>query len=178
MTLCITLTTTPSTIPSGKNVISVSNFSWLLNYRGVSETLFTCSRGSCKVWWNSSDVNFTRYSVVTANNNSCLTVTDVQEDEVYVLEVFYNPISPPVSHISFHMTHIGELLVLDHCHVCEYHIPHAIYFIGLPFTSNGVTTTYHAYALPLVHSAVHSYIRVVCMCDCLAVWQHNCLHSK
>ena len=120
VTLCITLITTPSTIPQGNNVISVSNSSWLLHYGGVSKPLYTCLRGSCKLWSNSSDVNYTRYSVVTANNNSCLTVTDVQEDEVYVLEVVYNPISPPVSNISFHMINIGELLVLDQCQVCEY----------------------------------------------------------
>ena len=114
MTLCITLTTTPSTIPQGNNAIIISNSSWLVNYRNVSKTLYTCSRGSCKPCSNSSDVNHTRYSLATDN---CLTVTEVQENEVYVLKVLFSPISPPVSNVSFYMSYEhgydhGELSIM------------------------------------------------------------------
>ena len=107
MNLCIEYTTTPSTIPQGKNRIIFSNSLWLVNYRDVSETLYSCSRGSCK-----SRSNYTRYSVVTDN---CLGVTDVQENEMYVFKVFYNPISPSQSNVSFYMSYEhGELLMHDH----------------------------------------------------------------
>ena len=109
--LCTKLTTTPSTIPLGKHVISVLYSSWLINHRGVSKTLYTCSRGSCKPLTNSSDVDYTRYSVTA----SCLTVTDLQEEEVYVLKVYFSPITSHVSNVSFHVNYngTGELLMPD-----------------------------------------------------------------
>ena len=106
VTLCTSHTTTPSIIPEGKHVISVSNSSWLVICKGVSKPLFTCSRGSCKPLSNSSDVNYTRYSMVTAN---CLTVTDVQEDEVFVSNVHFFPITPSVTNVSFNIKYTGEL---------------------------------------------------------------------
>ena len=110
VTLCITLTTTPSTIPQGRNAIVCSNSSWLVNYGNVSKTLCTCSRGSCKPCSNSSDVNYTHYSLATDN---CLTVTKVQGNEVYVFKVLFSPISSPVSNVSFHMNYDhGELSII------------------------------------------------------------------
>ena len=106
VTLCTSHTTTPSTIPKGKHVISVSNSSWVVIYKGVSKPLFTCSRGSCTSLSNSSDVNYTRYSMVTAN---CLTVSDVQEDEVFVLNVHFYPMTPSVNNVSFNIKYTGEL---------------------------------------------------------------------
>ena len=98
--LCTRHTTTPATIPQGKHALNVSNSLWLLNYGGVTKTLYTCSGDSCQPGSNSSDLKYTRYSVVTAN---CLTVSDVQEDEIYVLKVYYTPSTPHVSNVSFHM---------------------------------------------------------------------------
>ena len=106
--LCTKFTTTPSTIPQGKHVISVANSSWLVTYRGVSKTLYTCSRGSCKPWPNSSDVNYTRYSVDTDN---CLTITDVKGGEVYVLKVYFIPITQPGANVSFYLEYDGECSV-------------------------------------------------------------------
>ena len=107
--LCTKRTTTPSTIPHGKNVISVSNSSWLVIYKSVSKILYTCSRDSCQPGSNSSDVNYTRYSVVTANN--CLVITDVKEDEVYVLKEYFIPITPHGSNVSFYLKYDGECSV-------------------------------------------------------------------
>ena len=112
MNLSIAYTTTPSTIPQGKNMIIFSNSLWLVNYKGVSKIIYTCSRGSCKLWPNSSDVNYTRYSVATDNG---LTVTEAQENETYIFKPFYNPISPSESNVSFYMSYEpGELFVHDH----------------------------------------------------------------
>ena len=113
VTLCIKDNTTiPSTIPQGKNILIFSNSSWLVNYGDVSKILYSCSRVSCKQWSNSSDVNYTRYSVATDN---CLTVTEAQVNEIYIFKVFYNPISPSESNVSFYMSYEpGELFVLDH----------------------------------------------------------------
>ena len=115
VTLCITdNTTTPSTIPQGKNIIIISNSLWLVNYGDVSKTLYSCSRDSCTPWSNFTDVNYTRYSVATDN---CLTVTEAQENETYIFKAFYNPISPSESNVSFYMSYEpGELLVYDHYH--------------------------------------------------------------
>ena len=108
--LCTKDTTMPSKIPQGKHALSISNSVWMVNNRGVSKTLYTCSRDSCQLGSNFSDVNYTRYSVVTAK---CLAVADVQEDEVYVLKVYYNPLTSHVSNVSFHMNYDGELFVPD-----------------------------------------------------------------
>ena len=112
VTLCTKYTTTPSTISSRENVIVISNSLWLVNDGGVPNTLYSCSRGSCKAWFNSSHVNHTRYSAVTAN---CLTINDVEEDEVYVLKAYFSPITTHVSKVSFHMIYngTGELLIHD-----------------------------------------------------------------
>ena len=103
--LCTKITTTPSTVPKEKHVISVSKSLWLVTYRGVSKTLYTCSRGSCKQWSNSLDVNYTRYSVVT---DKCLAITDVKMDEVYTLNVYFTPTTPHKSNVSFYMKYDGE----------------------------------------------------------------------
>ena len=108
VTLCTRHTTTPSTIPRGKHVISVSNSSWLVIHEGVLKPLYTCSSSSCKPLSNSSDVNYTRYSTATAN---CLTVSDVQEEEVYVLKVHFYPVTPSVTTVSFDIKYTGELIV-------------------------------------------------------------------
>ena len=100
VTICTSHTTTPSTIPKGKYVISVSNSSWLVIYKGVSKLLYTCTGGSCKPLSNSSDVNYSRYSMVTT---TCLNVTGAQEDEVYVLKVHFFPITPSVTNVSFNI---------------------------------------------------------------------------
>ena len=43
--LCTKLTTTPSTIPLGKHVISVLYSSWLINHRGVSKNSLYLFKG-------------------------------------------------------------------------------------------------------------------------------------
>ena len=122
VTLCASHTTTPSTIPHGKHVISVSNSSWLVLYKGVSKLLYTCTGGSCKPLSNSSDVKYTRYSMVTAN---CLTVTDVQEDEVFVSNVHFYPITPSVTNAYFNIKYAGEWIVsIEHYYV--YHIAYVL----------------------------------------------------
>ena len=95
---------TPSTIPQRKHVISVSYSLWLVTYKSVSKILYTCSRDSCQPGSNSSDVNYTRYSVTA----KCLNITDVKEDEFYVLKEYFIPISPHGSNISFYLKYDGE----------------------------------------------------------------------
>ena len=87
VTLCASHTTTPSTIPQGKHVISVSNSYWQLYVPGrVSiPVLYNCSNGSCEQTY--SGTNNAQYSDVTA---SCLTINKVQEYGQYILAVHFN----------------------------------------------------------------------------------------
>ena len=81
LTLCTSHITTPSVIPYGKYVISVSRSFWSrLNETGRRLRLYTCSNESCTQYHN---VNTTRYSPVS---NTCLTINNVQENEEYLYD--------------------------------------------------------------------------------------------
>ena len=87
MTLCTSHTTTPSTIPQGKHVISVSTSTWWV-YNPDLTQLYACLKGSCTEV-NSPDVNYTQYSNVS---DSCITINNLQEkEERYSLVTHFHP---------------------------------------------------------------------------------------
>ena len=103
MTLCTTHTTTPSQIPQGKHVISVTRSVWfVVDKKGMQSPLYTCFNGSCIQ--NSSNLNYTRYSAV---KDSCLTIVDVQENEGYVFSAHFHPTYVKEVTIEFKVTHEG-----------------------------------------------------------------------
>ena len=87
VTLCTSHTTTPSTIPQGKNVLSVMVYYWLSDTEGHRHDLYLCysTGGSCKR--APSNARDFLYSDVS---NSCLTIKNVQNDKKYILEIYYN----------------------------------------------------------------------------------------
>ena len=87
VTLCTSHTTTPSTIPQGKHVLSVMVYYWLSDTEGHRHGLYHCysTNGSCERA-PSNARNFL-YSDVS---NSCLTIKNVQNDKKYILEMHYN----------------------------------------------------------------------------------------
>ena len=88
MTLCTSHTTTPSTIPKGKHVISVSRSTWWVYRNPLLISLYTCLRESCTEL-NSTGVNYTQYSNVI---DSCLTIDNLQKNEErYFLVTHYHP---------------------------------------------------------------------------------------
>ena len=105
VTLCTSHTTTPSTIPQGKHVISVSKSYWQLYVPGrVSSPsiLYNCSNGSCEQT-NSVMNNSQLYSNVTA---SCLTINNVQEYGQYILAVHFN-VDDARAKVNFSVTYGG-----------------------------------------------------------------------
>ena len=103
VTLCTSHTTTPSTIPQGKHVISVSKSYWQLYVPGrVSiPVLYNCSNGSCEQTY--SVTNNSQYSDVTA---SCLTINNVQENSQYILAVHFN-MDDARTEVNFSVTYGG-----------------------------------------------------------------------
>ena len=88
VTFCTGQTTTPSTIPQGKHVISVSISTWWVYKNLHLIHLYTCSRESCTEV-NSSGVNYTQYSNVS---DSCLTIGNLQKNEErYFLVKHFHP---------------------------------------------------------------------------------------
>ena len=82
--LCTRHTTTPSTIPQGKHVISVSSSQWFI-YTG-RERLY-CEKGSCPQ--NYSHLNYRCHSNIS---HSCLTINNAQKNKYhYYLSVYFNP---------------------------------------------------------------------------------------
>ena len=103
MTLCTIQTTTPSKIPQGKHVISVTRSLWfIVDKTGTQIPLYTCFNGSCIQ--NSLNLNYTRYSAV---NDSCLTIDDVQENKRYVFSANFHPTYVTKVDIIFQVTHEG-----------------------------------------------------------------------
>ena len=88
VTLCTSHTTTPSTIPKGKHVISVSRSTWWVYSNPLLISLYTCLRESCTEL-NSPGVNYTQYSNVS---DFCLTINNLQKNEErYFLVTHYHP---------------------------------------------------------------------------------------
>ena len=78
MTLCISQTTTPSTIPKGKHVISVSRSTWWVYKIPHFIPLYTCSRESC--------------TEVNSPGVHCLTIANLQKNEErYFLVTHFHP---------------------------------------------------------------------------------------
>ena len=86
VTLCASHTTTPSKIPQGKHVISISKSQWVLVEKNRHLTLYSCSKGSCTR--QSPSVNHTRYPDVS---DSCLIINNVQEKELYSFNIHFYP---------------------------------------------------------------------------------------
>ena len=87
VTLCTTITTTPSVIPPGKHVVRLHGSIWFKYISPANRTglltpiicLYECLNGSCHPCSTSERVNFTNYSDV---NNSCITIKYVAEREM------------------------------------------------------------------------------------------------
>ena len=90
VTLCTSQTTTPSTIPKGKHVISVSISTWWVYKNFHLIPLYTCSRESCtEVNSPGVNMNYTQYSNVS---DSCLNIDNLQENEErYFLVTHFHP---------------------------------------------------------------------------------------
>ena len=103
VTLCTSHTTTPSTIPQGKHVISVSKSYWQLYVPGrvSSPVLYNCSNGSCEQ--TNSVMNNSQYSDITA---SCLTINNVQEYGQYILTVHFD-VDDARAQVNFSVTYGG-----------------------------------------------------------------------
>ena len=103
VTLCASHTTTPSTIPHGKHVVSVSSALWL-THTGGWQRLY-CSNGSCTQ--NYSHLNYRCHSNVS---HSCLTINNAKKKEYsYSLTVYFNPtnLMRYRSFVHFHVTYEG-----------------------------------------------------------------------
>ena len=81
VTLCTSHTTTPSAIPKGKHVISVSVYYW----RSHTRILYICYNSTCKP--GTSNVRNFLYPNVT---NSCLTIKNIQNNSKYSLDLYFN----------------------------------------------------------------------------------------
>ena len=106
VTLCIRHTTTPSTIPQGKHVLSVSSSQWFIHRGALQERLY-CSKGSCTQ--NYSHVYYRCYSNVS---HSCLTINNAQKKKYYYsLTVYFNPWPTNLMRhrfiVHFHVTYEG-----------------------------------------------------------------------
>ena len=93
VTLCTKHTTTPSIIPPGKHVLSVSKSQWLLSLmkmgRLTAHYLYSCSKGSC-IHHSSKLItqNYTHYLNISY---SCLTISNVQGKEQYSFQMYFDP---------------------------------------------------------------------------------------
>ena len=88
LTLCTSHTTTPSTIPQEKHIISVSSSTWWVYKNPHLIQIYSCLRESCTEVI-SSDVNHTRYSNVS---DFCITINNLQEkEERYFLVTHFYP---------------------------------------------------------------------------------------
>ena len=101
--LCTRHTTTPSTIPQGKHVISVFSSQWFIGIGALTQRLY-CEKESCPQ--NYSYVNYRCHSNVS---HSCLTINNAHKDQYYSLEVHFNEpnLMPYGSTVHFHVTFEG-----------------------------------------------------------------------
>ena len=127
VTLCTSYTTTPSTIPQGKHVVSVSYSYWQLYVpnRVSFPILYNCSNGSCEQ--THSNMDYVQYSDVTA---SCLTIDNVQEYSEYILAVYFN-MGDVKSRVNFSVTHGGIYAHTKKAITCIYHDTLYILEIGI-----------------------------------------------
>ena len=108
VTLCATHTTIPSTIPQGKHVLSVFEYDWLSDTEGQKHVLYSCYKGSCRERSPyARNVSYTDVSI------SCLTIKNVQNDKMYILDIHHNGIGA-VTSATFYVTCGG---MCDHVYI-------------------------------------------------------------
>ena len=90
MELCTRKTLTPSTPPKGRVTKFIGAHWQREKSEGNLEDLYECFKNGSCVEGNQTTppVDYHRYSDV---NESCITISDVQEDEIFLLELLVNP---------------------------------------------------------------------------------------
>ena len=115
MTLCTTITTTPTVIPEGKHYVSYHESIWFTTNSRTFNTgyqiVYRCLNGSCQPWVNSTYVNYTDYSDVS---DSCLTVNNVSEkEESYFLTHLIAPEDRILQEATFITTYFNVIEIND-----------------------------------------------------------------
>ena len=110
VTLCTSHTTTPSIIPEGKRVISVSSAFWFLSIgNGDLQNFYRCfyTGGSIRRCGYSTRASYLkRYTDI---NDSCLTIKHAQSISTFVLKTFFpNVFNVTSQTVVFYVTYEGK----------------------------------------------------------------------